>query len=155
MPNEIDKTMQTINYDEIASAYDERYRGAYRPEGIASKLLDLVHGVGAERVLEVGCGTSHWLGFLQDQAEVYGMDASFGMLRKAAGLEGRFSLIRGDAQSLPFSNSSFDVIFCVNVLHHFRDPSGFITEAHRLLEKQGALAVIGMNPHAQQDRWFI
>jgi SAM-dependent methyltransferase len=155
MTNEIDKTVRTINYDGLANGYDERYRGAYKPEGVASKLLDLVHDVGAERVLEVGCGTGHWLGILQDQAHVFGMDLSFGMLQKAAELAGRFSLIRGDAQSLPFSNSSFDMIYCVNVLHHFRDPSGFITNAHKLLKKNGALAVIGMNPHAQQDRWFI
>lgn len=147
--------MRTINYDEIASIYDKRYRSSYRPEGIASKLLDLVHDVGAGRVLEVGCGTGHWLGILQNQAKVYGMDASFGMLRKAARLEGRFSLIRGDAQSLPFSNSSFDVIFCVNALHHFRNPSRFISNAYKLLKQHGALAVIGMNPHTQRDRWFI
>lgn len=114
-----------------------------------------VQSVRAERVLEVGCGTGHCLSIMQDQAHVYGMDLSFGMLRKAAELEGRFSLIQGDAGLLPFSESTFDVVVCVNVLHHFKNPSAFVLEARKLLKQNGALAVVGMNPHAKQDRWFI
>ncbi|MBI4768728.1 MAG: methyltransferase domain-containing protein [Deltaproteobacteria bacterium] len=129
--------------------------GAYRPEGIASKLLNLIHDAGAEMVLEVGCGTGHWLTILQDQTQVIGIDQSLGMLSKAVEQKGNFSLVQGNASLLPFQRKSFDMVYCVNALHHFKDPSGFITQAYELLKDYGVLALIGMNPHALQDRWFI
>jgi ubiquinone/menaquinone biosynthesis C-methylase UbiE len=87
--------MKSINYDEIANTYDERYKRACGPEGIASKLLNLTQEVGAERILEIACGTGHWLEILQAKAQVYGMDLSFGMLQKAIKREGTFFLING------------------------------------------------------------
>jgi SAM-dependent methyltransferase len=43
----------------------------------------------------------------------------------------------------------------VNALHHFKNPSAFVEEAHRLLIPDGILVVIGMNPYTGKDRWFI
>jgi ubiquinone/menaquinone biosynthesis C-methylase UbiE len=80
-----DKPLKTVDYDGVADSYNERYQsGVYRPEGIASKLMNLLHDADAVRVLEVGCGTGHWLSILQDQDQVVGLDQSPGMLRKAA-----------------------------------------------------------------------
>jgi SAM-dependent methyltransferase len=154
--NEQDKMMKAIDYDGVATSYNIRYKsGAYKPEGIASKLLNLIHEAGAERVLEVGCGTGHWLSLLQDQARVVGIDQSVGMLRKAVEQKGKFSLIQGNAGLLPFHSKCFDMVYCVNALHHFQNPSAFIAQAVELLKKKGVLVVIGMNPHPLQDRWFI
>lgn len=156
MTSERDKMMKSIGYDGVANSYDERYKGgAYKPEGIASKLLNLIHDAGAERVLEVGCGTGHWLRILQGQVQVVGRDQSLGMLRKAVEPEEEFSLIQADAGLLPFRSKSFNVVYCVNALHHFKYPSTFIAVAYELLKENGVLAVIGMNPHSLQDRWFI
>jgi ubiquinone/menaquinone biosynthesis C-methylase UbiE len=156
MAREQDKTTKAVDYDGVAASYNERYKsGAYGPEGIASKLLNLIHETGAERVLEVGCGTGHWLGILQDKAQVVGIDPSRGMLRKAVEQKGKFALIQGDASLLPFQSHSFDVVYCVNAIHHFKYPSAFIATAHKVLKENGVLAVIGMNPHPLQDRWFI
>ena len=147
--------MKTIDYDEIACSYNERYKSAYKPEGIASKLLELAQEVNALRILEVACGTGHWLEILQAKSKVYGIDLSFGMLKKAIERKGRLFLINGDVSSLPISNRCFDIVFCVNSLHHFRNPSGFILDAQKLLGRDGVLAIFGMNPHADRDRWFI
>lgn len=149
------RSLRPINYDEIANIYDQRYRRAYRPKGIATKLLGLARDVWAERILEVGCGTGHWLSVLQTEAQVYGIDFSFGMLQKARERKRTFSLIRGDVNSLPFQNKTFDMIFCVNALHHFDNPSRFIQASRQLLRQGGALAVIGMNPHTDRDQWFL
>ena len=111
--------MSEINYDAIADEYDKRYETAYGPDGIALTLLDLVHRVSAKRVLEVGCGTGHWLRLLQDQVCVVGLDPSFGMLQKAAGSKGDLLLVCGISNHLPFSDHTFDILLCVNALHHF------------------------------------
>lgn len=148
--------MNAVEYDGVANSYNQRYKiGAYKPQGIASKLLNLIHETDAKRVLEVGCGTGHWLNLLQEQARVVGIDQSLGMLRKAVELEGKFTLIQGDADLLPFRSKRFNVVYCVNALHHFKNPPAFIAQASELLRENGVLAVIGMNPHSLQDRWFI
>jgi ubiquinone/menaquinone biosynthesis C-methylase UbiE len=149
-------TERTVNYDDVSHTYDERYRTAYKPDGIASALSELAREVKAERILEIGCGTGHWLGILQALApEVYGMDCSHGMLQKALERKGEFHLIRGDVNKFPFHDEIFDLIFCVNALHHFCDPSGLIRDVRRLLRTGGALSIIGMDPHAGRDRWFL
>lgn len=149
--------MKAVEYDAVANSYNQRYKiGAYKPQGIASKLLNLIHETDAKRVLEVGCGTGHWLHILvEDRGQVVGIDQSLGMLRKAAEQEGKFTLIQGDAGSLPFRCQSFDVVYCVNALHHFNNPPAFIARAFELLKEKGVLAVIGMNPHPLQDHGFI
>src|SRR5438477_13180907 len=42
--------------------------------------------------------------------------------------------VRGDALSLPFGDSSFDVVTCSQTLHHFLDPEArqVLTELHRV-----------------------
>jgi hypothetical protein len=46
-------------------------------------------------------------------------------------------------------------VFCVSALHHFEDPRDFINGARMLLRSDGVLAVVGMNPHAGRDRWYL
>jgi ubiquinone/menaquinone biosynthesis C-methylase UbiE len=151
-----DRTIKSVNYDTVAEGYNQRYKiGAYKPEGIASALLNLIQVTGAEKVLEVGCGTGHWLGILEGQARIVGLDQSLGMLKRAAEQRRKYSLIQGEAGLLPFQNKSFDMVYCVNALHHFQNPSAFIARAFELLKEKGVLALIGMNPHCLQDRWFI
>jgi hypothetical protein len=48
-----------LDYDEVAADYDGRYRES-RYEGIDAAVRAIVRGT--ERVLDVGCGTGHWLG---------------------------------------------------------------------------------------------
>ncbi len=144
-----------VNYDQIAPIYDQRYTVS-QFEGIAAALRSLTRDTGAERILEVGCGTGRWLAELQPVIrQVYGMDLSLGMLQQAKQRPESLSLICGHASHLPFPDAGFDLIFCVNAFHHFSQPRAFISEARRLLRPGGALAVMGMDPHAGRDRWYL
>ncbi len=77
------------------------------------------------------------------------------MLRQARQRRAELALICGDASQLPFPDARFDLIFCVNAFHHFAQLHAFLAEARRLLQPGGKLAIIGMDPHAGQDRWYI
>jgi SAM-dependent methyltransferase len=77
------------------------------------------------------------------------------MLRQAQQQQIVSPLVCGRASALPFAPATFDVIFCVNALHHFEQPQHFIAEARRLLRTGGALAIIGLDPHVGRDRWFL
>jgi SAM-dependent methyltransferase len=112
------------------------------------------------RVLEAGCGTGKWLADLSsaDKAaagEVYGLDFSAGMLAQAQRRTAALCLVRGRAGQLPFADSTFDLVYCVNAIHHFDAPRAFISEARRLLRPGGRLAVIGMDPHGRKESWYV
>jgi SAM-dependent methyltransferase len=65
------------------------------------------------------------------------------------------ALLAADAHALPFSAGSFDVVACVNALHHFDRPRAFVAHAATQLRAGGALVVIGMDPGAGRDRWYL
>jgi len=57
--------VRVANYDSIAAAYDRRY-GLHEYAGVRRSLLNFLSaGSPVASVLEVGCGTGHWLAALQ------------------------------------------------------------------------------------------
>lgn len=142
-----------LAYDEVARLYDLRYTAG--PEGVAEILGACAARVRAARILEVGCGTGHWLGMHAGRAALYGLDSSAGMLARARAKSEALLLCRGEAAQLPFVPGSFDFVYCVHAIHHFRDPGNFINQARSLLRPGGALLIIGMDPHLGRDRWYV
>ncbi len=82
-----------------------------------------IGGLGGASILEVGCGYGKVLKSLREftAAPLTGIDFSRTQLEKAkeylSGLEG-ITLIQGDAESLPFPDGTFDVVFTSNVILH-------------------------------------
>lgn len=148
-------TSDHLDYDKIASSYNRRYK-ADTTEGIGQALARVVSELAPTRVLEVGCGTGHWLGrFAPLMSELYGLDFSAGMLEEARRRDAPLHLTQGVARHLPFPSDSLDLVFCVNALHHFSDPQGFIAEAYRLLHPGGILAIVGQDPHGRRESWYV
>jgi SAM-dependent methyltransferase len=144
-----------VDYDQIAPTYDRRFVPG-QSSGEADALWALASGLSAGRALEVGCGTGHWLAELAPLvSQLYGLDFSAGMLRQAQNHPVRLALTRGTAELPPFQASCFDLVYCVNAIHHFPDPAGFVSEAYRLLMPGGALAVIGMGPPGRRNSWYV
>ncbi|MDL1943622.1 class I SAM-dependent methyltransferase [Chloroflexi bacterium CFX2] len=144
-----------LDYDVIAPKYDARY--AQNPlAGVASELHRLVAQSQARDVLEVGCGTGHWVNELHALVpRVIGLDYSFGMLTQAQAQNDALLLTNGDANYLPFPSKSFDLVLSLNALQHYTDQRAFITEARRLLRPGGALAIVNLDPHIGRDRWYL
>jgi SAM-dependent methyltransferase len=146
-----------VNYDPIAPHYDVRY-GVNELPGIAGLLRQTAAeaGEGHALALEVGCGTGHWLDVLSPHtSRIFGLDLSAGMLRQARRQAPDSPLSQGQAGQLPFASASFDLLNCVNALHHFPDPRAFIAESRRVLRPGGAWVNIGMDPRAGRDRWYL
>jgi SAM-dependent methyltransferase len=144
-----------VNYDSIAANYDRRY-AINDYSGVEEALADFVGPGFAGRVLEVGCGTGHWLRRLAERGiRVAGVDASHNMLDYAQAQTGGAALARGRAEQLPWANEAFERLFCINALHHFEDKAGFLAEARRVLRPGGQLMTIGLDPHTGVDRWYI
>jgi len=97
-----------------------------------------------ERVLEVGFGLGTDLfQFASSGAIVSGIDLSpvhVRIARRRFELYGlNAHLLMGDAESLPFSDGSFDVVYTFGVLHHTSDARRAVREVHRVLRPKGHL----------------
>ena len=143
------------DYDQIAQTYDRRYqRNSYA--GVENALRGFVGSQSGLQILEVGCGTGHWLAFLQSlRFSVTGLDFSAGMLAQARRHLPGIPLIQGTAERLPWRAQSFDRVFCINALHHFPDKPAFLAAAHHILRPGGTILSVGLDPHRGLDQWFI
>ena len=143
----------SVDYDLVAPSYDRRYvERDY--SGIGRTLRGFAPAGGD--VLEVGCGTGHWLELLRQwRCEVIGLDPSAEMLRGAQGRDDRAPLARGRAERLPFRARSFDLVVVINALHHFEDKPRFVAEAMRVLRPGGRIVTMGLDPGSGVDEWYI
>ncbi len=149
-------TERYVDYDRIAPGYDQRFVVGSGHRGIAAVLQALAKDQEVERILEMGCGTGHWLsGLFSSAGTLVGLDLSAGMLAQAQAREEGFSLVRGRACETPFTDACADLVYCVNAIHHFQRRHDFVLEARRLLRPGGMLVVAGMDPRAHRHRWYI
>lgn len=96
----------------------------------------------APRVLDVGCGTGHQMRALTAKGyEVSGVDGSEEMLRYAEQNNPGATLRRGDIESLPFEDSSFDAVISIEVLRYVPDPLQSLREIVRVLRPGGTCIV--------------
>lgn len=156
---------KAVNYDQLAPTYNHRFSGVER-QPILIALQEIIQKNQAKTILEVGCGTGHWLAGIEElfAAQVgyklLGLDLSAGMLQQARARNKAYSLVRGQAERLPFRQTSFDLIYCVHALHHFSRQYEFVAECLRWLKPGGILAIIGSDPHqnalnGQRGEWFV
>lgn len=102
---------------------------------------------GGKDVLEVGCGiATDGTRFARAGAIYTGFDGSkeaTALARqrfKLEGLEGTF--VNGDATSLPFADSSFDLVYSHGVIHHFKETEKAVDEFRRVLRPGGEAIVM-------------
>ena len=144
-----------LNYDQIADQYNQRYPASQTWER-GQALLELAKRTNAKTILEAGSGTGFWLNGLSNTgAKLFGLDYSMGMIQQAREQPAPLLLTRGTGTQLPYPSSTFDLIYCVDAIHHFGDHRVFIREAFRLLKPGAALAVIGHDPHEGAAHWYI
>lgn len=105
-------------------------------------------------VLDVGCGTGRWLARYQKRHLLpVGMDATAGMLKRAASNNLSCPLIVAVAQRLPFRDQAFPFVSAVTVIQHIppNEQRESLQEMARVLKPGGHLLLIdlirGEGPH--------
>jgi ubiquinone/menaquinone biosynthesis C-methylase UbiE len=125
--------------EEIVKTYEYFYQTKYkRADKLEKKLLKkLLDSLGrVQKLLEVGCGTSHFTRWLESIGlECYGLDLSHLMLREAKKLWSNGSLLQGESTHLPFKDKSFDVVAFIACLEYMPNIAKVINEAARVSRK--------------------
>jgi SAM-dependent methyltransferase len=86
--------------------------------------------VAGRAILDVGCGRGHVGEFVEEQGGTYtGVD----FVASRAG----FHLALADAVRLPFTDGSFDGVFCIDAFEHFPGPGKAVCEFRRVLRPGG------------------
>jgi len=108
----------------------------------AVHVLDFLRPRPGEKLLDVGCGLGYFLNRLaRGGVRGWGMDYSHKSLVLARRLcSGHFAL--GDAQLLPYRDSSFDRIIFTDVIEHVADDRAALRELVRVARPGARLALV-------------
>jgi len=146
--------MIKTNYSKIAATYNNRYSADYLVN-IENEIYNLISLNNYNTILEAGCGTGRWVKSLYNNIQnVFGLDYSLDMLRIPRSDNPNLNMVNADAVDIPFKDNCFDLVFCVNAIHHFPDKVKFIDESKKILRDGGTLAVFGVDPHIDKD-WYV
>ena len=143
------KTTEPHTLEWFQEVEAHRY-GVYAPW--MPELMEFDRHAGHE-VLEIGGGIGTDLSqFARHGAHVTDLDLSAGHLALAQenfqrrGLQGRF--VHHDAESLPFADATFDLVYSNGVLHHTPNTRHVVQEIRRVLKPGGAALIMMYAEHS-------
>jgi ubiquinone/menaquinone biosynthesis C-methylase UbiE len=136
------RSISKNTFDNIANTYEQTYEG-YHSGLLYPEILDIVKNIPARRILDVGCGSGNFLKLIENfDAEIFGIDFSEPMLEFAKkALDKKVKLVLGDAEKLPWEDSFFDVVICLDSFHHYPRPNIVLKEMKRVLSDSGTLVI--------------
>jgi ubiquinone/menaquinone biosynthesis C-methylase UbiE len=125
---------------------------AYQPDDYSSLIITLLHPKQNELILDNGAGNGRFsIAIAKKGAQVISIDINKRILRTAAEslkqkrLSDKAELILGDIQNLPFKNSIFDKVLCVNNLWYIPNYKTAINEMFRTTENGGKVIIDHLN----------
>jgi 2-polyprenyl-6-hydroxyphenyl methylase / 3-demethylubiquinone-9 3-methyltransferase len=159
-------------YDDLHEAWKEgihhpiallRSENTVRNPWIQNIIHD--HFSSSVSVLDIGCGGGLLTSYLNMQGhKVTGIDLSQGSLdfAKKQDLASKINYVYASADSLPFEDSSFDVVCAMDLLEHVDDYKKVISEASRVLKPGGLMFFHTFNRNAlsyimiiKGVEWFV
>jgi len=125
---------ETIKYDSA------RFRnGGLVVDGSEKKtVMNLVKTEKMQNILDVATGTGRFARMLSKEPKnkVVGFDYSKKMIKLLKkNKDNKFEKVRGDAETLPFKNNSFDCVTSMRFMIHYDDLSIFLKEMSRVSRK--------------------
>lgn len=161
------------------SGYNLQYQGIYnRVAGLydpAIRLVGLMAGAGegqfrqeflreldvreSDRLLEVSIGTGANFRFLAKKVAYFGLDLSWGMLKKCQKNLRKWrlhaELIMGNAEDLPLQDESFDAILHVGGINAFNDRAQAIIEMIRVAKPGSKIVIVDETAKLMESiRWM-
>ncbi len=129
----------------------ERLRSPERIERLeVQRVVGLcLEGVHVRSVLDVGTGSGIFAeGFAEKVVRVVGIDANPEMVKVSKGLVPKASFQGATAESIPFADKSFDLVFLGLVLHEADDAQKALSESKRCAKRS---VVVLEWPYKEQE----
>lgn len=153
---ELDRRQARASFDRAADSYDSAAVLQREVEARLLERLDLVK-LDPARILDLGCGTGRGSGALLGRyrgARVIACDIATNMLSHARG-QGRWwrrpVCVGGDAQSLPFADNSFELVYSNLMLQWCDDLDRAFGEISRVLAPGGLLIFTTFGPDTLKE----
>jgi SAM-dependent methyltransferase len=147
-----------LAWDGVSDSHQARHAVQHElhPEGwgvwsLPEQDLRLLGEVAGRDILEYGCGNARWsVALAKRGARVTALDNSVQQLRhareaiEAAGVV--VTLVHAPAESTPFSDASFDIVFCDHGGMTYAPPEITIPEVARILRSAGTFSFSVAHP---------
>jgi 2-polyprenyl-3-methyl-5-hydroxy-6-metoxy-1,4-benzoquinol methylase len=142
-------------YSNIFDKEAKRYYKIQRKKIYTVLSLSEKHEKG--KVLDVGCGDGLISTLIANAtgAKVYGVDISPRAVEKARKRGIVAKVIDVDKQEFPFGKSSFDMVFCGDLLEHLYDTENLLENVREVLKPNGYLVVSVPNIASWYNRVFL
>jgi SAM-dependent methyltransferase len=142
--------VSSAHFDHIAGEYDESLPAHIVEHYLRKRTVWIIRHCPRGAGLDVGCGT----GVLAERlaAEGYamtGVDPSDGMLDVLRARDADVIAVHASGTDLPFPDDTFDLVYCVAVMHHIADPDAVrrtLAEMVRVSRPGGQVLVWDHNP---------
>lgn len=122
---------------QVQQFYDEYHKR--RGREIDDWMTDVYWPLFDGRILEVGAGTRLPQHIIENDQHLYvAYDLSFEAAAQAK--SARAQAVIGQGESLPYTDASFDVVACYDVLEHLADPETVIAEMCRVSRRRVVFA---------------
>lgn len=96
----------------------------------------------ANYLLDIGCGEGIISYFIKNKVrKIYGIDNYEILLEKAKRRGLRVKNVDLGRQTFPFGDNFFDVITCLDVIEHVKNPPFLLQEAYRVLKNKGLFII--------------
>ena len=95
-------------------------------------------------ILDVGCADGTLTAKIAEslpKSKVTGLDLYKSAINYAKKRYPHLDFVVADARKMPFKNSYFDTVICVETLEHIPDNQKVVKEIHRVLKRKGTLVI--------------
>jgi ubiquinone/menaquinone biosynthesis C-methylase UbiE len=117
------------------------------------KILELIEQYPGGNLLDIGCGDGSFTVLLGQKTlfNLYGIDIS-PIAVESARTKGIKAILYNVEDGIPFENSSFDCIFCGELIEHIFDTDALLDEIYRVLKPRGIFILTTPNLASWFDR---
>lgn len=143
-------------FEKSATRYPYTVFDLLKPQFYRRSMKRAEKALGSEkeigRILDLGCGTAYFTSLLTKfYTQVVGIDLSENMIQVAKNslehnkMKDGIEFVVADGEYLPFIGGAFDVVLCLDLLHHVPDVASIIREMTRAIRKGGKVVSIEPN----------
>jgi len=147
---ETKRVERSLDHGTVSDFYDRVYygntSGGQSPSRHLRRLARRFEPWERRRVLDVACGTGHWLQATAKRGAIpAGIDISQVALNACRSALPQVELHCGPAEQLPFADRQFDFVSCLGALEHFLDPEAALREMKRVAKPDARFLLLVPN----------